>query len=104
MNPQAHPTDNAPSPTGRQAAALTHEQLLALTEARRQGRRISRAAVVAAVSGWTMACFAFITVLFGIFSVVRKGLASGGCVRITPQVFNTPDEIGQFVDALKALA
>ncbi len=41
---------------------------------------------------------------FGIFSVVRKGLASGGCVRITPQVFNTPDEIGQLVDALKGLA
>ena len=41
---------------------------------------------------------------FGIFSVVRKGLASGGCVRITPQVFNTPDEIGQLVDALKQLS
>ena len=40
---------------------------------------------------------------FGIFSVVRKGLASGGCVRITPQVFNTPDEIAQLVDALKML-
>ncbi len=41
---------------------------------------------------------------FGIFSVVRKGLASGGCVRITPQVFNTPDEIGRLVDALGKLA
>lgn len=41
---------------------------------------------------------------FGIFSVVRKGLASGGCVRITPQVFNTPDEIGRLVDALEKLA
>lgn len=41
---------------------------------------------------------------FGIFSVVRKGLASGGCVRITPQVFNTPDEIGVLVDALRKLA
>jgi selenocysteine lyase/cysteine desulfurase len=41
---------------------------------------------------------------FGIFSVVRKGLASGGCVRITPQVFNTPDEVGRLVDALGALA
>lgn len=37
----------------------------------------------------------------GVFSVVRKGLASGGCVRITPQVFNTPDEIGRLVDALQ---
>jgi selenocysteine lyase/cysteine desulfurase len=41
---------------------------------------------------------------FGIFSVVRKGLASGACVRITPQVFNTPDEIGQLNDALQRLA
>ena len=41
---------------------------------------------------------------FGIFSVVRKGLASGGCVRITPQVFNTPDEIRRLVDALRSLA
>ena len=41
---------------------------------------------------------------FGIFSVVRKGLASGGCVRITPQVFNTPDEIGRLVHALARLA
>lgn len=41
---------------------------------------------------------------FGIFSVIRKGLDSGACVRITPQVFNTPDEIGQLVDALRKLA
>ena len=37
---------------------------------------------------------------FGIFTVVRRGLASGACVRVTPQVFTTPDEIGQLVDAL----
>lgn len=37
---------------------------------------------------------------FGIFTVVRKGLASGGCVRVTPQVFNSPDEISRLVDAL----
>ena len=41
---------------------------------------------------------------FGLFSVVRKGLASGCCVRITPQVFNTPDEIAKLVDALRQLA
>jgi selenocysteine lyase/cysteine desulfurase len=40
---------------------------------------------------------------FGLFTVVRKGLASGGCVRITPQVFNSPDEIGQLVEALRTL-
>lgn len=41
---------------------------------------------------------------FGIFTVVRKGLASGYCVRVTPQVFTTPDNIAQLVDALKRLA
>lgn len=41
---------------------------------------------------------------FGIFTVVRKGLASGGCVRITPQVFNSPDEIGRLVGALQKLS
>jgi len=41
---------------------------------------------------------------FGIFTVVRKGLDSGYCIRVTPQVFTTPDEIGQLVDALKQLA
>ena len=40
---------------------------------------------------------------FGVFSVVRKGLASGACVRITPQVFNSPDDIGQLVDAMRKL-
>jgi selenocysteine lyase/cysteine desulfurase len=41
---------------------------------------------------------------FGIFTVVRKGLASGYCVRVTPQVFTTPDEMAILVDALKRLA
>ena len=41
---------------------------------------------------------------FGVFSVVRKGLASGGCVRFTPQVYTTPDEIAVLVEALRKLA
>ena len=41
---------------------------------------------------------------FGIFTVIRKGLASGACVRITPQVFNSADEIGQLVDAMRKLS
>ena len=41
---------------------------------------------------------------FGIFTVVRKGLASGACVRITPQVFNTPSDMAQLTDALRKLA
>jgi len=40
---------------------------------------------------------------FGIFTVVRKGLASGYCVRVTPQVFTTPDDMAQLVDALQKL-
>jgi selenocysteine lyase/cysteine desulfurase len=41
---------------------------------------------------------------FGIFTVVREGLESGYCVRVTPQVFTTPDDMAQLVDALKRLA
>lgn len=41
---------------------------------------------------------------FGIFTVIRVGLASGSCVRITPQVFTSADEIGMLVDAMKKLA
>ncbi len=41
---------------------------------------------------------------FGIFTVVRKGLASGYCVRVTPQVFTTPDDMAILVGALKRLA
>ncbi|MFT6517018.1 MAG: selenocysteine lyase/cysteine desulfurase [Candidatus Azotimanducaceae bacterium] len=41
---------------------------------------------------------------FGIFTVVRDGLDSGGCVRITPQVFTAADELGQLVSAMKKLA
>ena len=41
---------------------------------------------------------------FGIFTVVRKGLASGGCVRITPQVYTSADEIERLVSAMRRLA
>ncbi|WP_317930473.1 aminotransferase class V-fold PLP-dependent enzyme [Halioxenophilus sp. WMMB6] len=41
---------------------------------------------------------------FGIFTVVRKGLASGCCIRVTPQVFTSPDEITALLAALKKLA
>ncbi|MDJ0652610.1 MAG: aminotransferase class V-fold PLP-dependent enzyme [Xanthomonadales bacterium] len=40
---------------------------------------------------------------FGIFTVARHGLASGSCVRITPQVFNTPADMKKLVSALQAL-
>jgi selenocysteine lyase/cysteine desulfurase len=41
---------------------------------------------------------------FGIFTVVRKGLNSGACIRITPQVFTAADDIQKLVDCLKKLA
>tara|TARA_R110002167_G_scaffold249217_1_gene455374 strand:+ start:3798 stop:5111 length:1314 start_codon:yes stop_codon:yes gene_type:complete len=41
---------------------------------------------------------------FGIFTVVRKGLHSGACIRITPQVFTAADDIQKLVDSLKKLA
>ena len=41
---------------------------------------------------------------FGIFTVIRKGLASGHCIRVTPQVFTTPDNMAKLIDALKRLA
>lgn len=40
---------------------------------------------------------------FGIFTVVRDGLASGACIRVTPQVFTTPAQMRQFVAALQKL-
>lgn len=40
---------------------------------------------------------------FKIFTVVRKGLSSGACVRITPQVFNTPSDMEKLVTALKSI-
>lgn len=41
---------------------------------------------------------------FGIFTVARYDLASGACIRVTPQVFTTPDEMAQLVSALRQLA
>ncbi|MEE4300788.1 MAG: aminotransferase class V-fold PLP-dependent enzyme [Pseudomonadales bacterium] len=41
---------------------------------------------------------------FGIFTVARFGLASGSCVRVTPQVYTTAAEIGQLVGALRTIA
>ncbi|PKP83379.1 MAG: aminotransferase [Alphaproteobacteria bacterium HGW-Alphaproteobacteria-18] len=40
---------------------------------------------------------------FGIFTVMRDGLASGACVRVTPAVFTSEDEIGALTDALRTI-
>ncbi|MCP4864533.1 MAG: aminotransferase class V-fold PLP-dependent enzyme [Alteromonas sp.] len=41
---------------------------------------------------------------FGVFTVGRHDLASGSCIRVTPQVFTTLKEIDALVDALASLA
>ena len=41
---------------------------------------------------------------FGIFTVGRFGLADGACIRITPQVFTSLEEVQQLVAALEQLA
>jgi len=69
-SPDTTATDQAPG-------AFTPAQLEAISHARRQGRRITRAAGIAAVSGWTMAFFAFITILTGLFSIVSLLLGVG---------------------------
>jgi len=66
-----------PTTTPAHGAPLTPEQMRAITLARQRGRRIGRAAVVAAVSGWTLAFFAFITLLTGIFSLPALLLGLG---------------------------
>ncbi|MBO1255469.1 aminotransferase class V-fold PLP-dependent enzyme [Alteromonas sp. 5E99-2] len=38
---------------------------------------------------------------FGVFTVIRKGLDSGYCIRVTPQVFISASEIAQLTHALK---
>lgn len=39
----------------------------------------------------------------GIFTVMRDGLASGACIRVTPQVFTSAPAVGRLVDALRQL-
>ncbi|HTU67782.1 MAG TPA: aminotransferase class V-fold PLP-dependent enzyme [Steroidobacteraceae bacterium] len=40
----------------------------------------------------------------GIFTVMRDGLSSGGCVRVTPQVFTTAADMARLPGALEQLA
>ncbi len=41
---------------------------------------------------------------FGIFTVARYALNSGACIRITPQVFTSENEIATLVEAMRRLA
>lgn len=40
---------------------------------------------------------------FNVFTVVRVGLASGCCIRVTPQIFISAEEINHLILALKSL-
>ncbi|GHF23605.1 hypothetical protein GCM10017044_17710 [Kordiimonas sediminis] len=39
-----------------------------------------------------------------IFTVHRVGLNSGSCIRVTPNVYNSTDDIDAFIHAIKAIA
>ena len=39
----------------------------------------------------------------GIFTVHRPGVAKGACVRVTPSLYNTPDDSLKLVKALRAM-
>jgi isopenicillin-N epimerase len=41
---------------------------------------------------------------YGIFTVWRTGVAHGDCVRVTPALYNTPDDVDRLVAALKEMA
>ncbi|MCI0632139.1 MAG: hypothetical protein L0Y44_15960 [Phycisphaerales bacterium] len=59
---------------------LGPHQLQAIARARLQGRKISRAATTAAISGWTTAVFALLTLPFGIWSLPALLLGAGFAV------------------------
>jgi selenocysteine lyase/cysteine desulfurase len=41
---------------------------------------------------------------YGLFTVRRSGLAGGDCVRVTPALYNSADDVDRLAVALKALA
>ncbi len=68
-----------PTAPPRQDGAISPEQLHAIAIARRRGRKISRAAGVAAFSGWTLAFFGAVSLLSGLFSLPAFLLGLGLC-------------------------
>lgn len=56
---------------------IAPEHVQAIAQARRQARKINRAASVAAFSGWTMAVFAIFSLLGGVFSLPTLLLGLG---------------------------
>jgi isopenicillin-N epimerase len=41
---------------------------------------------------------------YGIFTVWRTGVAKGDCIRVTPALYNTPDDVDRLVAALNEMA
>jgi len=41
---------------------------------------------------------------YGLFTVWRNGVAHGDCVRVTPSLYNTPDDLDRLASALKEMA
>ena len=67
----------APPATPAPSGGLTAEQMQTIQLARTNGRKVTRAARVATFSGWTMATFAAITLLSGLFSLPALLLGIG---------------------------
>jgi hypothetical protein len=77
MSSSTMPLQSGPQPAACASPALSTEQLAAMAAARHRGRKISRAAGVAAFSGWTMAVFSFFSLLGGLFSLDSLALGIG---------------------------
>lgn len=69
-------TPTAARPAGA-LPAIAVEQLRAVAEARRRLRPVSRAAVVSTISGWTLAVFAAIALISGLFDLPSLLLGLG---------------------------
>jgi len=41
---------------------------------------------------------------YGVFTVWRAGVAPGDCVRVTPALYNTPDDVDHLASSLRAMA
>lgn len=67
-----------PPPVG--STPPTHDQQRQLTEARRRGQKIQRAASVAAFNGWSIGIFAALSAPFALFSLAGFALAAGMAV------------------------
>jgi len=40
---------------------------------------------------------------FGVLTVRRSGPDAGDCIRVTPSIYNSPDDVGKLVGALSSV-